>query len=182
MFSSDHASPFEFVSLRTAKFLEATSSENSRVLDKDTAEMPSQIRLTPPPTLLMAPRAISYARSILPALEQFGVLDDMIAVGHTVGDRCWRIFRTGETIVYNHDAVRDITNRPYSLTLGLPAKACGWYSIPAKRIVSATTWRCSVPVRRTPRPCENSCSLLRRPRALRCSRAERWLKRSQLLD
>ncbi|MFH1341417.1 MAG: hypothetical protein ABIL01_09430 [Pseudomonadota bacterium] len=49
--------------------------------------MPRQIRLTPPPTLLMAPRAISYARSILPALEQFGVLDDMIAVGHTVGDR-----------------------------------------------------------------------------------------------
>jgi 3-(3-hydroxy-phenyl)propionate hydroxylase/6-hydroxy-3-succinoylpyridine 3-monooxygenase len=48
----------------------------------------------------------------------FGVLDDMIAAGHTVDDRCWRIFKTGETIVYNHDAVRDITDRPYNLTLG----------------------------------------------------------------
>mgnify|MGYP003383679080 FL=1 len=73
--------------------------------------MPRQI-VHHPPALLMAPRAIFYARSILPALEQFCVIDDMIAVGHTVGDRCWRIFRAGETIVYNHDAVRDITNRP----------------------------------------------------------------------
>jgi 3-(3-hydroxy-phenyl)propionate hydroxylase len=68
--------------------------------------------------IVYSPRAISYAWSILPALEQFGVLDDMIAAGHTVDDRCWRIFRTGETIVYNHDTVRDITDRPYSLTLG----------------------------------------------------------------
>jgi 3-(3-hydroxy-phenyl)propionate hydroxylase len=68
--------------------------------------------------IVYSPRAISYAWSILPALELFGVLDDMIAAGHTVDDRCWRIFKTGETIVYNHDAVRDITDRPYSLTLG----------------------------------------------------------------
>jgi 3-(3-hydroxy-phenyl)propionate hydroxylase/6-hydroxy-3-succinoylpyridine 3-monooxygenase len=68
--------------------------------------------------IVYSPRAISYAWSILPALELFGVLDDMIAAGHTVDDRCWRIFKTGETIVYNHDAVRDITARPYSLTLG----------------------------------------------------------------
>jgi 3-(3-hydroxy-phenyl)propionate hydroxylase len=68
--------------------------------------------------IVYSPRAISYAWSILPALELFGVLDDMIAAGHTVDDRCWRIFKTGETIVYNHDAVRDLTNRPYSLTLG----------------------------------------------------------------
>jgi 3-(3-hydroxy-phenyl)propionate hydroxylase/6-hydroxy-3-succinoylpyridine 3-monooxygenase len=70
------------------------------------------------PDIVYSPRAISYAWSILPALEYFGVLDDMMAVGHTVDDRCWRIFRTGETIVYNHDAVRDITDRPYNLTLG----------------------------------------------------------------
>jgi 3-(3-hydroxy-phenyl)propionate hydroxylase len=68
--------------------------------------------------IVYSPRAISYAWSILPALEVFGVLDDMIAAGHTVDDRCWRIFKTGETVVYNHDAVRDITSRPYSLTLG----------------------------------------------------------------
>jgi 3-(3-hydroxy-phenyl)propionate hydroxylase/6-hydroxy-3-succinoylpyridine 3-monooxygenase len=68
--------------------------------------------------IVYSPRAISYAWSILPALQLFGVLDDMIAAGHLVDDRCWRIFRTGETIVYNHDAVRDITDRPYSLTLG----------------------------------------------------------------
>src|ERR1700712_3092759 len=68
--------------------------------------------------IVYSPRAISYAWSILPALELFGVLDDMIAAGHIVDDRCWRIFKTGETIVYNHDAVRDITDRAYSLTLG----------------------------------------------------------------
>jgi len=68
--------------------------------------------------IVYSPRAISYGWSILPALELFGVLDDMIAAGHIVDDRCWRIFKTGETIVYNHDAVRDITDRPYSLTLG----------------------------------------------------------------
>jgi 3-(3-hydroxy-phenyl)propionate hydroxylase len=68
--------------------------------------------------IVYSPRAISYAWSILPALQLFGVLDDMIAAGHVVDDRCWRIFKTGEAIVYNHDAVRDITNRPYSLTLG----------------------------------------------------------------
>ena len=68
--------------------------------------------------IVYSPRAISYAWPILPALELFGVLDDMTAVGHTLDDRCWRIFRTGETIVYNHDAVRDITDRPYNLTLG----------------------------------------------------------------
>jgi 3-(3-hydroxy-phenyl)propionate hydroxylase len=68
--------------------------------------------------IVYSPRAISYAWSILPALQLFGVLDDMIAAGHIVDDRCWRIFKTGETIVYNHDAVRDNTDRPYSLTLG----------------------------------------------------------------
>ncbi len=68
--------------------------------------------------IVYSPRAISYAWSILPALQLFGVLDDMVAAGHIVYDRCWRIFRTGETIIYNHDAVRDITDRPYSLTLG----------------------------------------------------------------
>src|SRR3978361_1616925 len=68
--------------------------------------------------IVYSPRAISYAWSILPALELFGVLDDIIDAGHTLDGRCGRIFKTGETIVYNHDAVRDITDRPYSLTLG----------------------------------------------------------------
>jgi 3-(3-hydroxy-phenyl)propionate hydroxylase len=68
--------------------------------------------------IVYSPRAISYAWPILAGLDRFGVLDDMMAAGHTVDDRCWRIFKTGETIVYNHDAVRDITDRPYSLTLG----------------------------------------------------------------
>jgi len=68
--------------------------------------------------IVYSPRAISYAWSILPALQLFGVLDDMIAAGHIVDDRCWRIFKTGETIVYNHNAICDITDWPYSLTLG----------------------------------------------------------------
>jgi 3-(3-hydroxy-phenyl)propionate hydroxylase/6-hydroxy-3-succinoylpyridine 3-monooxygenase len=41
--------------------------------------------------IVYSPRAISYAWSILPALHLFGVLDDMIAAGHIVDDRCWRI-------------------------------------------------------------------------------------------
>ncbi len=68
--------------------------------------------------ILYTPRAISYAWPIFPHLERLGVLDDMLKAGHTVDERSWRIFRTGETIVYNHDAVRDITDRPFSLTLG----------------------------------------------------------------
>jgi 3-(3-hydroxy-phenyl)propionate hydroxylase len=68
--------------------------------------------------IVYSPRAISYAWPILAGLEHFGVLDDMLAAGHTIDDRCWRIFRTGETIVYNHDAVRGITDRAYNLTLG----------------------------------------------------------------
>jgi 3-(3-hydroxy-phenyl)propionate hydroxylase len=68
--------------------------------------------------IVYSPRAISYAWPILPGLELFGVLDDMLAAGHIIDERCWRIFKTGETIVYNHDAVRGITDRPYNLTLG----------------------------------------------------------------
>jgi 3-(3-hydroxy-phenyl)propionate hydroxylase len=68
--------------------------------------------------IVYSPRAISYAWPILPGLELFGLLDDMLAAGHTIDERSWRIFKTGETIVYNHDAVRGITERPYSLTLG----------------------------------------------------------------
>lgn len=68
--------------------------------------------------ILYTPRAISYAWPIFPQLERLGVLDDMMAAGHTVDERCWRIFATGETIVFDHAAVRDITDRPYNLTLG----------------------------------------------------------------
>jgi 6-hydroxy-3-succinoylpyridine 3-monooxygenase len=66
--------------------------------------------------IVYSPRVISYAWSISTALELFGVFDDMIDAGHIVDDRCWRIYRTGETIVCNHDAGRGITDRPYSLT------------------------------------------------------------------
>ena len=68
--------------------------------------------------IVYSPRAISYAWPILPGLELFGLLDDMLAAGHIIDERCWRIFKTGETIVYNHDMVRGITDRPYNLTLG----------------------------------------------------------------
>lgn len=64
------------------------------------------------------PRAISYAWPIFAGLEYFGLIDDMLSAGEIVDSRSWRVFKTGETISYNHDSVRDITNRPYSLTLG----------------------------------------------------------------
>jgi 3-(3-hydroxy-phenyl)propionate hydroxylase len=69
-------------------------------------------------SVVYSPRAISYAWTILPGLELLNVLDDMMAAGHVIDERCWRIFRTGETIVYNHDTVRDLTDRPFNLTLG----------------------------------------------------------------
>lgn len=68
--------------------------------------------------IVPSPRAISYAWPIFPGLELLGVFDDMMAAGQTLDERSWRIFSTGETIVYNHDAVRGVTDRPFSLTLG----------------------------------------------------------------
>jgi len=46
--------------------------------------------------IVYSPRAISYAWPILAGLNHFGVLDDMIAAGHTIDERCWRIFRPGK--------------------------------------------------------------------------------------
>ncbi|MCK9282708.1 MAG: FAD-dependent monooxygenase [Rhodocyclaceae bacterium] len=68
--------------------------------------------------IVYSPRAIAYAWTILPALEYFGLLEDMIAAGHTTTERSFRIFRTNENIVYNHDVLAGITDHPYSLTLG----------------------------------------------------------------
>lgn len=68
--------------------------------------------------IVYSPRAIAYAWTILPALEYFGLLDDMIAAGHTTTDRSFRIFKTDENIVYNHDVLVGLTDHPYSLTLG----------------------------------------------------------------
>lgn len=65
-----------------------------------------------------APRAIVYAWPIFSGLEYFGVVSDMLAEGEIVDSRSWRVLETGETISYNHDSVRDLTNRPFSLTLG----------------------------------------------------------------
>lgn len=64
------------------------------------------------------PRAIAYAWPILSGLEYMGVLDDMLAAGKIVDNRSWRILQTDETVTYNHGAVRGLTERPYSLTLG----------------------------------------------------------------
>lgn len=68
--------------------------------------------------IVYSPRAIAYSWTILPALDYFGLLDDMIAAGHTTTDRSFRIFKTDENIVYNHDVLKDLTDHPYSLTLG----------------------------------------------------------------
>lgn len=64
------------------------------------------------------PRAIAYAWPIFSGLEYFGVLDDMLAAGNLVDRRGWRIFSTGETVVYDHSSVAELTSRPFSLTLG----------------------------------------------------------------
>ena len=37
--------------------------------------------------IVYSPRAISYAWPILAGLNHFGVLDDMIAAGHTIDER-----------------------------------------------------------------------------------------------
>ncbi|MGD9661420.1 MAG: FAD-dependent oxidoreductase [Porticoccaceae bacterium] len=64
------------------------------------------------------PRAIAYAWTIFAGLEYFGLLEDMLAEGMIVDTRSWRRFSNDDTITYNHDAVKEITNRPFSLTLG----------------------------------------------------------------
>lgn len=64
------------------------------------------------------PRAIAYAWPIFSGLEYYGVLDDMLAAGSIVDRRGWRIFATGETVVYDHSSVAELTDRPFSLTLG----------------------------------------------------------------
>jgi 3-(3-hydroxy-phenyl)propionate hydroxylase/6-hydroxy-3-succinoylpyridine 3-monooxygenase len=69
-------------------------------------------------SIVYSPRAISYAWTILPALEYFGVLDDMMAAGHTTMERRFRIYKTGETIIYTQDVLKRVTDRPYNLTLG----------------------------------------------------------------
>lgn len=70
------------------------------------------------PDIVYSPRAIGYAWPILEALSSLDLLDDMMAAGHTTEKRYWRVLKTGETVVLNHDAVKDITPFPYSLTLG----------------------------------------------------------------
>ena len=68
--------------------------------------------------VVYSPRAIGYAWPILKALESWGLLDDMMAAGHVEHERCWRVFATGETIVFDHSAIAGDTSHPYSLTLG----------------------------------------------------------------
>ncbi|AKH68532.1 2-polyprenyl-6-methoxyphenol hydroxylase-like oxidoreductase [Spongiibacter sp. IMCC21906] len=64
------------------------------------------------------PRAIAYAWPIFSGLEYFGVIDDMLAQGSIVDVRSWRILASNETVAYDHSSVRELTDRPYSLTLG----------------------------------------------------------------
>src|SRR5260370_18715332 len=45
--------------------------------------------------IVYSPRAISYAWSILPALQLFRVLNSFLAAVHIVDDSVWRIFNTG---------------------------------------------------------------------------------------
>src|ERR1700710_1741948 len=68
--------------------------------------------------IVYSPRAISYAWTILPALDYFGVLDDMLAAGHINTERHFLIFKTDERIVHNQDVLKGVTDRPYNLTLG----------------------------------------------------------------
>ena len=68
--------------------------------------------------IVYSPRAIGYAWPILHALRAHGLLDDMLAAGHVEHERCWRIHATGETIVFDHSAIADDTDMPFSLTLG----------------------------------------------------------------
>ncbi|MBY8824297.1 FAD-dependent oxidoreductase [Sphingomonas colocasiae] len=68
--------------------------------------------------IVYSPRAIGYAWPILQALRAHGLLDDMIAAGSIEHERCWRVLASSETIVFDHSAVADDTDTPFSLTLG----------------------------------------------------------------
>lgn len=65
-----------------------------------------------------SPRAMSYAWPVLDGLAVHGLLDDMHVGALINHERSFRVMATGETIVQNHDSVRDLTENPYTLTLG----------------------------------------------------------------
>lgn len=68
--------------------------------------------------IVESPRAMSYAWPVLDGLAVHGLLDDMHAQALVNRERAFRVMATGETIVQNHAAIRNLTANPYTLTLG----------------------------------------------------------------
>jgi 3-(3-hydroxy-phenyl)propionate hydroxylase len=68
--------------------------------------------------VVYSPRAMTYASSVLDGLQFYGLLDDMKRAGLLNHERSWRVYRTGEEIVYDHEALRGVTDYPYMMTLG----------------------------------------------------------------
>lgn len=65
-----------------------------------------------------SPKALSYAWSVLDALEVHGLLDAFLEEGFPIYNRGWHIFRTDEWIIHNVDSLKGFAYHPYTLTLG----------------------------------------------------------------
>lgn len=65
-----------------------------------------------------SPRALSYAWSVLDALDFHGLLAPFQSKGFPINDRAFKIFATGEWIVHKFTCLRGWAHHPYTLTLG----------------------------------------------------------------
>lgn len=68
--------------------------------------------------IVPSPRAMTYAWSVLDALEYHGLFDDLLAAGFLSDYRATRIFATGEVICQDFGVLEGFANHPYTLTLG----------------------------------------------------------------
>ena len=68
--------------------------------------------------IVSSPRAMTYQWTIFERLASIGILEDMLEAGITETERSWRVFETGETVIYNYETIRDLTPYPFSLSLG----------------------------------------------------------------
>jgi 3-(3-hydroxy-phenyl)propionate hydroxylase len=70
------------------------------------------------PGIVDSPRAMSYAWSILDALDYHGLLTPFQAKGFPINGRGFFVFNTREWIVHKFDCLRGWAHHPYTLTLG----------------------------------------------------------------
>lgn len=69
------------------------------------------------PQIAPAPHDMVYHWSTLPAIERLGILAEMRRAGVTSHDRCFKVLRTGERILFDFDLLASETEYPFNLHL-----------------------------------------------------------------